>query len=278
MKKIATLSFLAFFFFAGAVFVRAQETPAPKEKKSGWRSFFSRDKERTSIKKKGGWFSGGAEKAPIQENLIDLIDTPTTRILGYGSYRANFRFYRDGGLLNHLSFGVFNRFNLGVSWDVEKFIGVEDPGTNVPTLYFKVRAYDGGPMLPSVALGYDGQGRFFNKSTDQYREREKGLFVVLGKELIHNFESRVGMSVSKFNNSEGSEGKISGFVGASYSMDEKFYLMMEYDNLRSAPGNRLNVGFRVLPISSFAVDFAVRNLMDSSERERIVRLNYVGSF
>ncbi len=266
-----------FFFSFSVASLKAEEESG--KKKDGWRSFFSRDRDktRTGIKKKG-WFSGEEEEVNLQESLVDLIDTPTTRVLGYGSYRINFRFFRDGGVLNHLSFGVFNRFNLGVSWDVEKLIGVEDPGTNVPVLNIKVRAYDGGPVLPSVAIGYDGQGRFFNKTTDQYREREKGLFLVLGKEPLHNLETRVGMSVAKFNSGEGSEGKISGFIGASYSMEDKFYLMMEYDNLRSAPSNRWNVGFRILPLPSFGVDFAVRNLMNSSERERIVRLNYVGNF
>ncbi|MBI2915800.1 MAG: hypothetical protein HYY07_02975 [Elusimicrobia bacterium] len=270
MKSFLKLFFLLLFSLSFAVPRLGAEENNPRPKK-GWREYFSRGSEESS---------GRRKKAPREseetnpEGMVDLIDSPTTNVVDYGGFRLNFRLYKQGSLLSHLSFGVFRRLNLGASWDVEKFIGVDDPSTNPPTLNVKFRVYDGGEALPSFSFGYDGQGRFFDKSKDEYVEKERGLYGVLGRELFApHLVATGGINIADFK-----RGTVLGFVGASYTMEEKFVLLLEFDNLRSAPGNRLNAGMRVFPIPALGIDFAVRDLTDSGNRERIVRINYVGSF
>jgi hypothetical protein len=56
--------------------------------------------------------------------------------------------------------------------------------------------------------------------------------------------------------------------------------LAEYDNIRNAPTNRVDLGGRFWVTPFFNVDVAARNVGRGESRgaERIVRLNYVGNF
>ena len=249
-----------------APFAAADDVPAPaKSRREKWKEYLNgprRDREPLT------------EDEAIPQNLVDYIDIPTTNVIDYGSFRLNFRLYSQGGVQNHISFGVFRRLNIGATWDVEKLLGTEDADTHVPTLNVKFRVYDGSEVLPSMAIGYDGQGRFYDKSKDEYRERERGLYGVIGRELFFpHWEFYGGPAIAKFK-----EGEVTGFLGTSYLIEDKVAIMLEYDNIRTAPDNRLNAGIRIFPIPALAIDFDVRHLAEKDQRERIVRINFVGSF
>lgn len=279
-KRLFFLAMVGSFVFAYSPVRSEEKNEKPKR---SWRDFFkgsSRKKETEGDsgssfrRKKEISDSGELSEESNPEGMVDLVDAPTTNIIDYGGYRLNFRLYSGGGLVSHLSFGVFRRLNIGASWDNEKVIGTEDPTTNSPTLNIKLRAYDGSRILPSLAIGYDGQGRFFNKATDQYTERERGLYLAFEREFFFpRLEFYGGTNIAKFK-----EGEVYGFVGASYLIEQKIALIMEYDNIRVGPRNRWNAGIRVFPISSLAIDFAVRKIGSIEDKERIVRINYVGSF
>ncbi|MDR1103907.1 MAG: hypothetical protein LBK92_00910, partial [Endomicrobium sp.] len=89
-----------------------------------------------------------------------VLDTPTTGILSYGSYSADFRCFSYGNVISEINFGVFKPLDLGVSWELDKFIGDENIKAVVPALHVKLRLYEGSMTLPGFALGYDGQGTF----------------------------------------------------------------------------------------------------------------------
>jgi hypothetical protein len=97
---------------------------------------------------------------------------------------------------------------------------------------------------------------------------------VVGRELFFpGWEFYGGPAIAKFK-----DGAVTGFMGTSYLIENRVAVMLEYDNIRKAPENRLNTGLRIYPIPSLAIDFAVRHLAEKDDRERIVRINYVGSF
>lgn len=266
----------------------AEKEPTAKPKKS-WREYFMGSSEkkhpkektkksaeptalsgRTSMDRK----SSGDREELNPEGMVDLVDAPTSNVIDYGGYRLNFRLYSKGGLLTHLSFGVFQRLNIGASWDNEEVIGSENPHSNAPTLNVKFRVYDGGEVLPSFAIGYDGQERFFDKIKDDYSERERGLFGVFGREIFFpKLEFYGGINSGKFK-----DGTVQGFIGLSYTIEQRLVILMEYDNIRTGAGKRFNAGIRVFPIPSLGIDFAFRRIGSSEDKERIVRINYVGSF
>lgn len=242
---------------------------AESGKKGKWREYFFPDSER---KIKSAEKTNRSEINP--EGMTDLIDSQTTNVVDYGSLRLNFRLYSKGGVISHLSFGVFRRLNIGVSWDNEELIGAATPTTNTPTLNMKFRVYDGGQILPSFAIGYDGQGRFFDKGKEEYQEKERGFFIVLGREIFFpGLEASGGMNIAQFK-----EGIVLGTIALSYSIERRLVLLAEWDNIREIRESRFNAGFRVFPIPSLGIDFAVRRIGSDKEKERIIRINYVGRF
>lgn len=273
LKSAIPFSLIAcLFVMAFSVRVAAQKEES-KESKRSWKEYFmGRWKSRPA--NESGRHSPEEFETLSPEGIVDLIDSQTANVIDYGGFRLNFRFYSEGGILSHISFGVFQRLNIGASWDLEDFVGFDSPSTNVPTLNAKFRVYDGGVFLPSLAIGFDGQGRFFNDAKDEYDERERGLYIVMAREIVlPNLELYAGSNIAEFK-----DAKFKGSVGLSYAIERKLVLMTEYDNIRVARENRWNAGFRVFPLSSLAIDFAVRRIASNKKKERIIRINYVGSF
>jgi len=258
-----TLSLILLFGFCSFILTTTVGTPLnAADQKGKWHEYFESGKQSKS------------EDDSNPEGMVDLIDVPTTNVVDYGAFRLNERFYSQGGVQSHLSFGVFRRLNIGATWDVEKLIGSDSAYANVPTLNAKFRVYDGDDVLPSFAIGYDGQGRFYNHDLSQYNEREHGLYGLLGREIfVPELEAYGGANIAKFK-----EGEAYGFIGASYTIEQKLAIMVEYDNIRTAPESRFNAGIRIFPLPSLGLDFDVRNIASDPGRERIIRINYVGSF
>lgn len=211
--------------------------------------------------------------ARAQQNDI-LIDIPSAHITEYGGYTARFRFYSQGGILTRLSFGVLNRVNIGFSWDLEEVIGSRKIDVNEPALNLKIRFFDGTILLPALAFGYDGQGYFFDKETDEYTQREKGIFLVTTQELfLPKLEWTLGGNIFDF-----SEDSIYGFAGVTYTI-HPLVIVVEYDNIHNKEFNRLNAGITLLLSPSISVDLAGRDIgARSRDAERIVRINYRGLF
>ncbi|MBI3565531.1 MAG: hypothetical protein HY079_10080, partial [Elusimicrobia bacterium] len=129
------------------------EKPAVKIKPKG---HFSRHS--------GSEGGSGSEEGGLLQPDVSLIDTPTTAVLDYGGYSSQTRFFSRGGVLAYVSFGVFQSLNLGGSLTVDGLVG--DDRTvrlRAPDVQVKYRFYDGDRVVPSFALGFDGQGYDYNQ-------------------------------------------------------------------------------------------------------------------
>jgi hypothetical protein len=207
---------------------------------------------------------------------VEAVDIPTADILDPYTYSTNFRFYSEGGIASRLIIGPLKRVNLGVTFDAQNVIGAGTPHMVTPTLYFKLRAFDGTDVLPAFALGYNGQGYLYQNSRRDFLEKEMGMYLVGSHEIfIPDFELHAGVNINQFNNT-----KTYGFFGATYKIVSTFALLAEYDNIRNGPDNRVNLGGRYWITSYFNVDVAARSVGRGESRggERIVRLNYTGHF
>lgn len=207
--------------------------------------------------------------------LMELIDVPTAEVLDRYGFDSSFRFYSGGGMLAKTHFGVFPRLNVGFGLDADGFVGNESADLHKPSLNVRFRFFDGQRHLPALALGYDGQGLFFNKATDKYDQREKGLFLVgSGEVVVPDLSMHAGLNVYDFTNDH-----LYGFVGLRYLYQDVVAFNAEWDNIRVGRDSRLNGGLSWWITPSFAVEFAGRDLGGPSRRpERIVRLVYTGGF
>jgi hypothetical protein len=208
---------------------------------------------------------------------IEAIDIPTADILDPKTFATTFRFYSDGGITSRLVLGPFRRFNIGISLDSQRLIGGADPHLIRPSLFAKLRFFDGTDILPALALGYDNQGYLYQDSRRDFLEKEKGLYLVGSHEIfIPDFFLHAGINFPRVDE----DGTPFGFFGATWKIVPAFALMAEYDNIQNGRDNRVNLGGRFWVTPFFNVDLAARNVGRGSGRgaERIVRINYVTNF
>jgi hypothetical protein len=212
-----------------------------------------------------------------QSPQLELMDIPTADILDPMTYSTSFRFYNDGGLLSRLVIGPLRRVNLGIYFDAQRVIGSGDPHMITPAVFFKVKAFDGSDYLPALAFGYDNQGYLWQHSTKDFLQPEKGIYLVGSHALfVEQFELNAGLNVNNIDH----DATLHGFFGASFKVSTNFSLLAEYDNIRTAPTNRVNLGGRYWIAPYFNIDFGARNVGRGAAdgAERILRLNYVGRF
>lgn len=212
-------------------------------------------------------------------NITYLMDTPTHSILDYGSYDLQFRIFSNGGVLTKLNFGIFKPLNIGVSWEVANIIGVDDVTVAIPALQVKLNLYSGSEKLPGVAIGYDGQGYFYDSSKTDFIQKGKGVYVVAGKEiLLPSLNLNIGLNVNEFK-----EPCLLGFVGASFVIvEETLMFMTEYDNIGKGAYARANAGLRLWVTENFDIDFMLRNFTTTDKEkfgcERIFKVSYQSKF
>jgi len=210
-----------------------------------------------------------------------VMDTPTINILNYGSYGADFRMFSAGSVQTKLNFGVLKNLNIGVSWEVDNFIGNDQMQAAVPALAVKVRLYDGNMTWPGIAVGYDGQGYFYIPNYDgDYMQKGRGIYVVVGRELFfQGLMIDAGLNMNDF-----SESRVFGFVNAVIPMyQEVLFFMAEYDNINYLPDARLNLGIRYALTDSIDLDFMVRDCwgketLGKIPNERVFKISYTGKF
>jgi hypothetical protein len=221
----------------------------------------------------------GNEPVPRARD-IQVIDIPTADVVDHYGYNVNFRFGSEGALQTKTAFGVFPRLNMGFGLDAERVLGTRDARMNKPTLNVKFRLFDGTEVLPALAIGFDGQGYVWNKTLDEYEQREKGLYAVASHEIIVP-DLMLHLGVNHFDFDHGNSTR--GFVGLVYTIDQILGLMVEWDHATEFDERRVNFGAKYYVTPVFTVDAIGRNIperagSDSRETERIVRLNYTGSF
>ncbi|MEW5951876.1 MAG: hypothetical protein AB1637_08335 [Elusimicrobiota bacterium] len=222
------------------------------------------------------------------ENIIlpdtSLIDIPTSGIIDYYGFSFKSRFYSSGGVLTWLNFGVMERLNLGASFMVDNLVGSQTPVKMVqPQMQVKFRFYDGGIYLPSLALGYDGQGYYYDRNLKKYMEKEKGLYLAASKEILApGLVAHGGLNVPDFD-----DNYLFSFLGLNYTLEDKVALMAEMDNMfHSDDPSRFNLGARFYITPSFSLDAALREIGKSDKfsngwprkSERILQLRYNTSF
>ena len=139
--------------------------------------------------------------------------------------------------------------------------------------------YSGSEKLPGFAIGYDGQGYFYDKDDADFIQKGKGIYVVAGKEILFpSLNLNIGLNLNDFK-----EPCLLGFVGASFVIvDEVLMFMTEYDNIGKGAYARANVGLRLWITENFDLDFMLRNFTTTDKEkfgcERIFKVSYQSKF
>jgi len=235
---------------------------------------------------------GGAEGAPTTPQAsrvgllapdTELVDAPTAAVQDQSGFSSRTRFFARGGVLEWLSFGVFPGINLGASLHVDSLIGTDSPvRLTRPDLQVRWRFYDGDRRIPAFAVGFDGQGYFYNRTDKRYNQRQRGLYVVGTQEVgLPGLQAHAGMNISDFDSNS-----IFGSLGTSLNIRDKVKIMLEWDSINNFYDSRINTGLRIYLTPYFSMDFAVRGVGQGGffsngvprDPERVVQFKYCGTF
>jgi len=218
-------------------------------------------------------------------NRAYVIDTPSVNMLDYGFYDVGLRFSSDGSLLTKCNFGVSRRFNIGLSWELNRFIGegglswesaLPRPSIPVPQVKFKI--YEGNMTYPAVAVGCDLQGCFFyGKDGNGCLQKGPGIYLVAGREFfIENLMLNIGVS---FN------GEIHGFTNLTVPLyKEIVFFMTEYDDINTFSFARFNFGLRVALTECINIEYVIRDfwlgdsVKDRFFNEKVFKISYTIKF
>lgn len=218
--------------------------------------------------------------AVSKAQMTDVIDIPTAYAVDHYGYNVSFRFASEGAVQNKTTFGVLPRLNIGFGLDGEHIIGTGDARLNTPTINVKFQIVKPETKFPALALGFDGQGYHYDKDEDEYAQREKGLYLVgTGHIFVPELALHVGGDIFDFDE----HNSVRAFSGLTYTYETMFSLLFEYDNIDMYKERRINYGAKLFITPVFTVDLLGRNVpkyvgSESRETERVVRLNYSGSF
>jgi hypothetical protein len=241
------------------------------------------DPDKPRIRSKNADLSSDEGSSSLIAPGTDNIDTPTSAVLDYGGYAAKTRFYSQGGLLQYINFGVFQSLNLGASLTMDGLVGNERVvRLRAPNVQVKYRFFQGDRWIPSAAIGYDGQGYYYNQTDKRYNHRQRGFYLVGSQELgVPGLFAHPSMNISDFDTNS-----FFGAIPFSYNILDKIELMFEWDNIHNFRDSRINSGVRAFVTPNFHIDFAFRGIGkggeypngDSRRPERIVQLKYSGNF
>lgn len=246
---------------------------------------------------------------------INLIDTPTAKILEKGSYYLNFRFYQQGGLLIQGKAGLTEKLTIGASYGGTGVIGTETiKGNPEPAFSIKYKLGEEGENLPfDVSFGYDGQGygKYYREGDEIiingqakkltrsfYQINSKGFYLALTKKVKNSNLIFSGGFNFSLEDDPGKAG-ISLFMGGEFKATPKLIIKLEYnngfheaikykdivkdysgdENLRKA-GGEINIGFKLLYTKELSLELDFKDLSHryANSGNRIFQITYTGEF
>lgn len=175
-----------------------------------------------------------------------LVTVPTAGTLQRGQFEVELLMQRGGGVLGRLGVGFSDRFSLGMSYGVQRFIGDEKPAFNrlTPEAQLKYRVYDEGYSTPAIAIGLDSQGRgeYWQAALDsvgneplvkmaRYDIKAIGIYVVASKnwQVLGNFGSHIGVSKNIWETDQVEKNDFNLFAGFDKDISADLSIFVEYN-------------------------------------------------
>jgi len=204
-----------------------------------------------------------------------LVDVPTAGMVDKGSLVIDACFFQEGGALVGLSYGIWNRFSVGLSYGGSHLIGGDKPVWNpAPGVNVKLRIVEENPTIPALAIGFDTQGNDgYLPDLDRYTIKSPGLYACLSKNytFLGYLSIHAGVNYS-FERSDGNT-DLNYFCGVEKTVGPVFSLICEYnlatnDNSGAALGTGrgyLNACVRWSVGSGFTLSVDVKDVTGNAE-------------
>jgi len=216
-----------------------------------------------------------------------IVDTPTAGLMERGTSQFGLRFSRGGGMLGEVNLGLFNHFEMGISYGGMNVIGSGNIEWNPRVeIQAKYRLIDENVGFPAIAVGYSSQGYGeYSSELERYAVKSKGFYGVVSKNyaLFQGLGLHAGYAVSLEGKAE-DEGEPDFFLGATLSLNPDLMFMAEYDipisndsiarSLDEGNGY-FNIGARFRLMDQIYVEVDLRNLNENAmQSDRVIMVVY----
>ncbi|MEE9464069.1 MAG: hypothetical protein V3W14_00665 [Candidatus Neomarinimicrobiota bacterium] len=170
-----------------------------------------------------------------------LVSIPTAGTLQRGQFEIELLMQTGGGVLGRLGVGFSDRFSIGMSYGVQRFIGSEEPSLNRlrPEVQLKYRFMDESYNRPAIALGLDTQGRGdfqesnLNDTTTikRYDVKAIGIYLVVSKnwQILGNLGIHGGVSRNTMEDDQ-ADNDINLFFGLDKDIIPGLSVFLEYNS------------------------------------------------
>jgi len=217
-----------------------------------------------------------------------LVDMPTAGMIDKGSLCLDVDVYQAGGVLLGLSWGVLDRFSLGISYGGSGLIGSDTPSWNpLPAVDARIRLAEESTSFPALVIGFNSQGHdAYLFSVDRYTIKSPGIFLVVSKNYSFlGYLSLHGGANYSFETADGDKDP-NYYCGIEKTIGPTISLVAEYnaglnDNDQQALGHErgyLNAGIRWSLGAGVTVSLnfrdLVRNAPEGSVSRRTIHLEY----
>ncbi len=173
----------------------------------------------------------------------NLITAPTAGTLVRGSFSFEMRIQNHGGLATALAAGITDRFQFGVSYGANNFIGDDSlKWYPRPEASIKYRVIDETMSMPGLSLGINTQGfGRYDKGLKRYDTKAYGLFLSASKNwkfILGNIGIHGGVSYNFTETNDGDEDP-NVFAGLDMELNPELSLLFEYNGAFNENDNRL---------------------------------------
>jgi hypothetical protein len=234
-----------------------------------------------------GMTGSAGSSATVEPRYI--VDMPTAGMLKKSQLSFDSEFFQEGGILFGFSYGLFDRFMIGISYGGRQILGSRPARFNpAPGILVKLRLLEESMSLPALVLGFDNQGREpYIDSTSRYTIKSPGAFAALSKNysFLGILSLHAGANYS-FERTDG-EKDFNAYAGIEKSLGPTFSFLLEYnigindDGIRSLGKGKgyLNSYLSWSMGSGFTLGVGLKNLTrnqnDVRIGNRILRIEYV---
>lgn len=229
----------------------------------------------------------------------NLITIPTAGGLIRGSFSAELRLQKEGGLTFGMAAGVTDRFQFGVSFGASQLIGDSTLQWQPrPEVSLKYRILDETVNIPGVALGLDTQGfGTYNAgdSLNRYDVKAYGFYFVGSKNWqtpMGNIGFHVGTNYN-FTERDDNDEDISLFTGIDIEVNPELALLLEYNaalnendygarDISVSRGGYLNAAIRWTFVDHLHIEVDFNNLLFDEDKvdyfNRELKITYIEYF
>ena len=240
------------------------------------------------------FLSGQEVVYPPPTNLITI---PTAGGLARGTFSADLRVQKEGGLTAALAVGITDRFMFGLSYGASRLIGDKEAITYPrPEVILKYRLFDESTRIPGAAIGIDTQGfGTYADTLKRYSIKAYGAYLSLSKNWRSPF-GNVGVHLGmNYNFTEKLDGDddVSGFAGFDVEINPELSLLVEYNaalneneydakDLALNRGGYLNAAIRWTFVDHLHLELDFNNLLFDEDKvsyfNRELKVTYIEYF